>query len=53
MPKPKSFIIDVSELSTEDQLKLLSFLYRFAEKELPSNVMLDCQIVNKNKLIQQ
>jgi|GEM_PF-2621804 len=45
MSNIKHIIIDVQNLTSEQQLKLWSNLFMFANKELPSETNLNCFVV--------
>ena len=49
MSNIKHIFIDMQNLTDDQQLKLWSNLWKFADKELPSETNLMCFIVSKNK----
>ena len=49
MSNIKHIFIDMQNLTDDQQLKLWSNLWKFADKELPSETNLMCFVVSKNK----
>ena len=49
MSNIKHIFIDMQNLTDDQQLKLWSNLWKFADKELPAETNLMCFVVSKNK----
>ena len=49
MSSIKHIFIDMQNLTDDQQLKLWSNLWKFADKELPSETNLMCFVISKNK----